>query len=880
MRRVRVRIRAAWRALWQSQQLDAAMHEEMRSHIEMEAERLVCDHGLDRQEAYRRAHVAFGGIEKYKEAGRDIRGLQWLDALSLDARLGVRMLVKHRWLTFVGGFAMAVAIAIGATAFEIASEALDTTLPIAGGERLVAVQYATGNPESPERRVLRDFAEWRDAIVSLEHLAAFRTVRHNLVVGDAPPETIKVAEMTPSGFVLAGTAPLLGRHLLAADEREGAPLVLVIGYDVWRARFGAGPQVVGRRVNLGDRAYTIVGVMPDRFEFPTSHQYWIALGANALAYERLQGPELFVFGRLAPDASMEEAQAELALVGQRTAAAYPKLYERLRLVLLPYTREYLELIDPVLLWLFRGAQILIGALAVVVSVNLAILLYARTVTRLGEIAVRTALGATRRRILAQLFMEAFALTMVGAAVGLAFASVALRVAQSLAEANGNVPFWLQFELSAATVFYAFVLATVAAIIMGVLPGVKATGRRVNTNLHELSGRSGTRLGPVWTTLVVAQVSAAVAILPAAVYLSWHVIRLELVGAGFAAEKFVVGTAAFSRDRASADANRLRSRHVDLLSRLKAEPGVAAVTFSSAVPGFAGDRLIEFAADETLQTAERLEVSGIDVDVDLFEAYDVELLAGRRFTSGDIGPANAVVVNRALVNELRDGRSPLGRPFRYAEREEWYHIVGVVNDFPRFSPSPGSEGVPTIYHPAGAGDLDPVVVSVRFNSSVPPGFVDRFRAIGAEVDPGLQLRRVVPLTTIYDEVRSFWRYLGAALAGMTATVLLLSAAGIYALMSFTVTQRKREIGIRAALGAAPHRLLFSIFARAVRQLALGLLLGSLLTGLAIAATGLALAEVAMLSFAVASMMLLVGLLAALGPARRGLRIQASEALRET
>ena len=190
----------------------------MRFHVEMEAERLVREQVLDPQEARRQAHVRFGGLEKYKEQGRDTRGLQWVDAVSLDARLGVRMLVKHRWLTLVGGFAMAVAIAIGATFFEVMTEVLNPALPLEDGERVVALQYATPIPGSPERRVLHDFVAWREELKSIEQLAAFRTAQHNLVSGNAPPEPITVAEITASGFAVARTPPL-ARPVPAAGRR-------------------------------------------------------------------------------------------------------------------------------------------------------------------------------------------------------------------------------------------------------------------------------------------------------------------------------------------------------------------------------------------------------------------------------------------------------------------------------------------------------------------------------------------------------------------------------------------------------------------------------------------------------------------------------------
>ncbi len=586
--------------------------------------------------------------------------------------------------------------------------------------------------------------------------------------------------------------------------------------------------------------------------------------------------------------TIEEAQAELTTVVQRAVTERPDTQPRLRPVVAPYTRAHVDLTHPTLVWMLRVAQLVVGVLSFVVAVNLAILMYARMVTRLGEIAVRTALGASRRRILMQLFIEAFALTAAGAATGLMLADVALGRMQSMARMNGGVPFWIHFELSIGTVAFAAALAAGAAVIMGVLPGLKATGQRLTVNLYEMNGRTGTRLGPIWTTLVVAQVGVAVAILPMAVYMAWQVVQLEIAGAGFAAERFVVATAALGDGASPTDAGGVRRRQLELMSRVAAEPGVSAVTFSSSVPGFSGSRHIRFEGGVEVQDESALDVSTFDVALDLFDVYDAELLAGRVFTSADLGPAGAVIVNETFAQRFLGSRSPLGVRFGYpgplpqqpggGVGQKSYQIVGVVRDFPRFPPAMSVDREPVVYHPAAPGDVHPFVVSARFAGAIPAGFIDRFRQIGAEVDPALQLRRVVPLTEFYDQLRAFWRYIAWGIGLVTTSVLLLSAAGIYALTSFTVAQRTREIGIRVALGAHPRRLLAAIFARVLCQFALGLLAGTLVSAAVFSSLGLALEQAAGLLLAVAAIMLTVGVVSALAPARRSLRVEATDALR--
>jgi putative ABC transport system permease protein len=885
MKRLSAGLRAAWAALWRGGRLDAAMHEEMRFHIDMEAERLEREHGLPPGEARRRAAVAFGGVEKYKEQGRDTRGLRWLDMLSLDAKLGARMLVKHRGLTLVGGFALAVATGIGATAFESMRELLDPDLPIANGDRVVSVRYTSSSTGRPERRTLHDFIEWRDELTSIRHLTAYRPIQHNLVASGAPPEPVKVAEITASGFAIAGTPPIRGRYLVPADERADSAPVVVVGHQAWLTRFGGDEGLVGRTITLGGTPHVVVGVMPEGFRFPIDDQFWTPFRANPLDHERQQGPQLHLFGVLAPGATMASAAAELETAAQRAAAASPRTHEHLRPAVLPFTREHLDLTDPAIVWLLRVAQLLVGALVFVVAINLAILFYARTVSRLGEIAVRTALGASRRRILGQLFTEALALSLVGTAAGLLLAGVALgRIQALLVGSGGTIPFWTEFSLSMPTALYALGLAVLAALVMGVLPGVKATGGRIAVNLQELSGRSGSRLGPLWTTLVVAQVAVAVAVLPAAIYLSWLVVRMEVAGPGFDASRFVVARVAPGDGTDGVDPARARARQLELLSRLEAEPGVAAVTFSSGVPGFGpGGRRVEFEEGAPIRPNRVPEVSYLDVDPALFEVYGARFLAGRGFADDD-ADARTVIVNHTFVERYFEASaarpgSAIGLRFRYTRGgdEPWHEVVGVVADFPAFSAAPRSEGEPTVYHPARRGDVHPVIVSARFAGPLPPAVGERFRRMGAEVDPALQISNVRPLSTYYDDVRAFWRHLAWGLGMVTASVLLLSAAGIHALLAFTVAQRRREIGIRLALGAPPRRLLFGIFGRVLRQVGLGVLIGSLLSSVVVVGE-YGLWQAAVVLGAVMGVMLLVGLGASVGPARRSLRVQATEALR--
>ena len=864
------RLRALWRGLTRSSQLDAEMDEEMRLHVEMEAERIARQRNLSLDEARRQAYVAFGGVEKWKEAGRDTRGTQWLDAIALDCRLGVRMLIKHRALTLIAAFSMAVTIAVGALAFELISEALTATLPFAGGDRVVSIEFATDQASVPQKAGLHELEEWRKALSSVEHLGAFRNASYNLAVGNGYPEPVRVAEISASAFEIARTPPLHGRYLLPGDESASAPPVVLIGFQEWQHRFSSDAAIVGKVVTLNTVAHTVVGVMPDGFAFPINHQFWIPLRATSASHLRREGPMLTVFGMLRPDATVQSVEAQLAALHQPLAAQYPDTYGRLRPIVLPYTLEVVDIDRPVFVWGLRVIQLLLSGLLIVVAVNLAVLFYARTVTRIGEISVRTALGASRARILTQLFLEAMVLAVGSAAIGLVLADTALAWIRTMVRTGEVVPFWIPFELSWAAVLYAFSLAALAAVIVGVIPGWKTTGARLDVHLRALTGNAGLRVGPMWTTLIVAQVAAAVAILPMAIYVVTEVIRMELAETGFGAEAFVIA--------------KVEGRqHADITRRVQGEPGVAGVTFSSFVPGFESDRRLEFDDAAVRERIGTEEVSVTSVALNAFEVFDARILAGRQFMSGDLG-APVAIVNRSFAEQFFAEGDVLGRRFSFlrggsAERMgPSLEIIGVVDDFPKFPSSPGSRGVPIIYQPSQPEAMALAIMSIRFAGGVPADFVGRLRAIGAEVDASVPLRDVELLTGFYRRNRALWRFVSWALALITVSVLLLSAAGIYALMSFTVAQRTREIGIRTALGGDPRRILAGIFGRVMRQLLVGLAIGALLAMPIFASFDLSMAGSLRLLAGVGSIIIVAGVIAAVGPARRSLRIQAVDALR--
>lgn len=875
----------------QSRELD----EELSFHVDMAAAQLERE-GVPRGEARRRAAVALGGVEKTKEQVRDAKGLRWISGMSLDIRLGARMLVRSWGLTVVAVVGLAVAIGLGAV-FHAGTAVITRPLPLPGGEALVVLEQMDAEVGSQERSIVHDFLDWRTNLRTVQDLSAYRTVARNLITPDGLSLPATIAEMTSSGFDAAATPAHLGRTLLPEDEHPGAPDVVVIGYDVWQRRFGGDPAIIGREIRLGSTVSAVVGVMPEGFRFPLNHSVWVPLRLDATLGPR-EGPSIQVFGRLVQGASLRQAQAELTAAGERARAAYPATHELLRPRVLAYPAH---LFDDLEGWEVPMLHLVLGLLLTLVCVNVAILVYARTATRTAEIAVRAALGASRGRIAGQLFIEAFVLAGVAAVVGLAAARTVL-VQLNARMHDGGVPFWIDLRITPATVLYVAGLALFSAAVIGVVPALKAASGRVASSLRELGGSTGLQLGRTWTLLIAAQVAVAVAFLPVAASAGWKVLLHAYGDPGQAAGEVLTarlqpepGAPAGMSVEEFQQTRRAEATYAqtELLGRLRAHPAVAGAAIALYLPGV-----------EEKVTAELEPASG-DVPIslrtrfsrvgpDIFDVLDVPILRGRGLTAADATPTGGVVISRSLADRLAEDGAVLGRRIRYSsgdpsggveyvpsgtERGAWYEVVGVVTDFPTRTDPDDPDAA--IYHALAPGGAQSVALLVRVPDNDPMSIIPTLRQVATAVDPTLQLHDLRSLEAMMRDVQRSLRLAGVALALVTLSVLLLSAAGIYALMAFTVARRRREIGIRTALGANPRRIVAAVFARALRQLAIGAALGITVAGLLDAATTgeLLSGKRAVLLPGVAAFMMIVGLLAALGPARKGLRVHPTEALRE-
>jgi putative ABC transport system permease protein len=825
---------------------------------------------------------------------RAVRSLFGGDAApsSLDLRLGARMLAKSPGLTLVGGFGMAIGVALAAGAYAFFNSYFYPALPLNEGDRIVALGKFDPKRQREDEQLLHDFRVWQRELRSVVDLGAFLTIKRNLVSETGQGEPIKIAEMTASGFRLTRVPPLLGRTLIDADERPGAPRVVVIGYDVWQSQFAGNQAIVGREIRIGRDAHTIVGVMPQGFRFPINHQYWTPLRFDPrVPVAPGTGPNLDVFGRLARGATKESAQAELSAIGRSLAAEGPKDLAHLEPRVVPYVDIFVNAEAENESTSYAILRFLIAFLLVVVAMNVAVLVYARTVTRTGEIAVRTALGATRGRIVSQLFAEAFVLSGISAAVGLGIVAIGLRMFDDFIASSGGAPFWIKSGISLGTVLYTVMLAVLGAVIVGVFPALRATGAQLREAIGSMGSGTKARLGPTWTALIVAQVAIAVAILPPALLKGGQMVKVALAKPEFAPGEYLSTWFTVERDvelstdtsAARAAMDSARAIVTELVGRLATGPGVVGATVTSTHPWSAGHSRVQ--VDRADGPSVRVGVT--TVDTGYFGLFGVRVLAGRGFGAADATLREIdrpVIVNRSFVTELLGGGDPIGRRVRYESDGDrvnpWHTIVGVVEDFPADIKSPEERSVRAMYHLAMPGEWDSAMLMIRLRGQTPEAFAPTLRRTAMAIDPMLQLSGTTALYASYREDTRAAALLALVIGLITGSVLLLSAAGIHALMSFTVSQRRREIGIRSALGGSTRLILTSVLARATRQLALGVGLGlAAAVALDLAAGGELMGGTGLLLVpGTAAFMLVVGLLAAFGPARRGMRVQPTEALR--
>jgi putative ABC transport system permease protein len=805
----------------------------------------------------------------------------------LDLKLALRMLVRYPVLSVIGTVSLALGVALGAAAFAIISMTLWPSLPLPDGDRIVSVQLHDEASNENERRLTADFLRWRAGTATLTDVGAGWDEERNLTMGDGTTAPVYTASVTASTFALARVTPVIGRLLSDEDARPAAPPVIVIGQKLWRERFAADPAILDRPLMFGETQVSVVGVLPEAFRFPRVAEVWEPLHLDESALPRT-GTRFGVWARLRPGETLESAASDLEVLARRAAIDWPATHTRLKAEVRPYAQS-LSRMDTGDRLGYGVINVVIVLLIAVVCGNVALLMFARAATRESEIIVRSALGAGRGRLIAQFLTESLVLSALALGVGLALAQGALRYGFELFIATSNsgrpLSFWFQPVLPPVSIVYAVGLAIFAALITGVLPGMKITRGLASRLRESTAGAGGLKFGGVWTVLIVAQVALTMAVPVMLYFVRASQARIQVTDIGVPTTEYLAAElwrdARMTRAQFAQDVRAVREA-------LPSIPGVSHATVADSLPLIAHWRFtvhVDEGGAAPPNTEDGYNVAMAAVEADFFDHFAITPIAGRLFSASDYaGPARVAVVNQLFVDQVLGGLNPIGRRVKTARDAPWLEIVGLVRNVSMGWPGQGrKEG---LYIPLNLSldlrRLDRVMVSARVPGAGPGGLsaqASALRAAAAKVDP---LLRVTDVNSLADEIAISVGEHGIfvkILSVVSGWVMLLALSGIYAVMSFTVSRRTREIGIRMALGSSRAGVVLAILRRPIAQIVAGVIFGTI-AGLAFKAfvsdgkfAGIPLGLSVYLAVIVA-----LCVLASVVPVRRALKVDPIAALR--
>jgi predicted permease len=754
-----------------------------------------------------------------------------------DWRMAVRMFFRQPGLTAAAVVALALGVALTTLLFSIGYGIFLRGLPVPEGDRIMAVTISS--PTTGQRRLgvgLHDYEDWRTAQRSFESLAASRFASLNVVAREGEPERLRGAFMSGNGFTALGVQPLLGRTLLPDDAAPGARPVLVLGHGAWTNYFGADPEVVGRTVRADGHQATIVGVMPKGFAFPANQEAWMTLRTDPLELPRGSDPSLIVYGRLRPGVTRESAQADLGTIAARLARDYPDTNRNLVPVVRLYTETMGSDDENAVFFMVLIVGLGFGVLLVACA-NVSNLLLARAVARTRDIALRTALGAGRRRLVAGMLAETAVLALGGTAVGLLLAEAGVAwFNRSIV--NLNPPFWVKVSVDGAALAFAAVLTGVSALLSGVVPAWRASRRDVSGLLKDGSRGGGMRLGRASRVLVAGEIAVSFALLVLAGLMSRSIANLGTHHYGFAMENIFTGRVALPEQRYPDAGSRGRFA-ASLADRVAALPGVRSVALATALPGLSADRTPVAIDGRVYQDASEFPVVRTAVIAPrYFETFDRALIRGRDFTNADDDRTPRVaIVNASFAERHFPGADPVGRRVRLGRdgSAPWATVVGIAPDL--YMGGAEDRDRAGLYVPIAQEQARTFSIAVRA-AGAPLALTASVRAQIAALDPDLPLYLPDTLRAAVDSTLWGYRVFGPLLVVVGVASLFLATVGLASLMSFAMRQRTAEIGLRMALGAHPSHVARLVAGQVTTEFAVGLAAGGFL------AVGLARASRAM------------------------------------
>ncbi|HXZ19410.1 MAG TPA: ABC transporter permease [Candidatus Acidoferrales bacterium] len=873
------------RAWGSAAQIDREFEQELESHLELLTAENV-RRGMALEEARRAARVRLGGITQLKETNRELRGLPLVETLMQDARYAVRMLRKNPGFTAVAVLTLALGIGANTAIFSVVEAVLLKPLPYPHAEQLFFVfQQRARDAKVQAGWSYLNFLDLREQSHVFSEMGS--NGNHELTLtGRGDPEVVSVADVTPEIFSLLGAKPMTGRLFLPADAKPGAPAVVILSESLWRGLFHSDPQILGSSINLDRRPFTVVGVLPQSFRFSArtrSNLLWIPVTQDPLFTQWIPnrgGHWLAVVGRLKPGVSTAEAQAELDTINQRLAREFPGENSGWVIRMTPLGELVVGDVRPTLVMLW-GA---VGVILLIACANIASLLLARATTRSREIAVRSTLGAGRSRIVRQLLSESLVLGLLGGAAGTALAYWGVHALGSLLAQN--LPQVNPIRVDAAVLGFALAISAAAGSVFGLAPAFFAAGLGFATSLREGNPRAGEShvSRRARGVLAAVETALAMALLVAAGLLLRSYSRMSAVSSGFTPENVVKANFSLYSARYSGPQEWLNFTN-ELLGRLHSEPGLqeSALVVPTPIADTSINVVFDIVGSPALAAGSSRTADYAAVSPEYFQVLGIPLLAGREFDDGDVMSAPRVtLISQALARAYFPHEDPLGKQLRFAfgaDSDAPRIIAGIVGDVRDVSP--GAEPGPMVYVPFAQSPFPGSDILVRSSLDV-SAVVAAIRRDVAQMDPDLAVGDVAQLPGAIQSSLAPPRFRTLLLVLFAALALLLAASGIFGVISYSVSRRTQEIGIRVALGASRATIL-----RMVMRETLGLTFSGVALGVPCALLaarlvrhmlfGITTSDPATLSAAVLTLVA-SAVLAGYVPVRRAMRVDPMVALR--
>ncbi|HEV2149547.1 MAG TPA: ABC transporter permease [Longimicrobiaceae bacterium] len=740
-----------------------------------------------------------------------------METLLQDLRYAARMLLRTPGFAAVAVLTLALGIGINTTIFSVVNAILIRPLPHVDTERLVALREESlrdgqGGSVSPA-----NLADWQAQSASFQDIAAYHDRQVVMRAGRGDPERIEAEAVTVNLFPLLGARPALGRLFLPEEAEPGRNRVVLLSDHMWRNRFEADPQILGKTVQLNGVAHTVVGVMGPRFGFPDNQPLWVPIVPSALADQRGER-YLRVVGRLRPGVTLEQARAEMGALARRLEEQHPETNAGMGVRLIDFDEAWVGEIRPALLVMLAA----VGMVLLIACANVAGLFLARAAARRKEIAVRVALGAGRGRLVRQLLTESSLVALMGGALGVLLAHWGL--ALILASFPFQPPLWMVFDIDANVLLFTLLLSLGTGVLFGLAPALRATRPDLQDTLKD-GGRgstAGARQGRMQGALVVAELALAMVLLVGAMLMVRSFLRLQGVDPGFDTAQVLTLRLVTGGDRYAEPAARMEL-YRQVVERVKALPGVE------------GAGTVSFLPLSGMSVTSGLSVEGVDlpadqrpaaevrgISPDYFRVLRVPLLRGRSLTPEEAdGDRPVVVVNRALAERFWPGEDAVGRRVRVGG--PWLTVVGVAEDV-RMG---GLDEKPTaqVYVPYSAEARGYASLLVRTHGDPAAATAAVRRAVHA-VDPSVVVDEAFTMREVVH--RSLWqrRLFGGLFTSFAAIALLLAVSGVYAVIAYSVSQRTHEFGVRMALGARPGRILGMVVRQGAVLTVIGVGIGAL------------------------------------------------------